>query len=250
MKPLAITNKIKKIYDIIPKNNIEKLAFKVLLGVWVAVLLVILILKSVYVDRDDIEIRFMGAATETTFPAAKKSDFSEYESLLEEVKYPEEVAHMRGIKRDPFSEFKEELAMQPIITTAHDFVLQSIGRVQLPMVYKGYIELPDSIIGQINWYDSTRFVKPGSLLDGYKIRSVSKQKVEALNKEGEEIEFKLNKPVFGNELQAVLYDNISQKTFTVRVAGVIDDYRVIDISSDYVILLTEEEKIKLKKGVE
>jgi len=45
----------------------------------------------------------------------------------------------------------------------------------------------------------------------------------------------------------MLYDNISKKTFNVEITGVIDDYKVIDIQPDCVILLSKGSEIKLTK---
>lgn len=240
-------NVVKKLIGLMPKFNIEKLVFKTMLGVWVFVIFTVIILRIFLGARDDVERRITEAATDMKLPITKKSEIANYESFLNLVKYPEGIEeYTGGIKRDPFSEYKEELAIQPLAGIGHDFVLKSIDRVQLPLVYKGYIELPDTIIGQINWQDTTRFVKIGSILNGYRIHSITKEKIEAIDEEARKVKFELNKPVFSNELHAVLYDNISKKTFSVRARSEIDEYKVIKIEPDYVILLTKETEIRLE----
>ncbi len=247
MKIPDLFNLIKRLIEIIPKRDIEKLIFKILLGIWLLVIVVVVILRVTLEAHNDIEKKIIEAATSVKFPAEAKTDMKKYETLLNLAKYPEGIEkYTRGIKRDPFSEYKE-ITITPTAAIKHDFVLRSIDRMPLPMVYKGYIELPDRIIGQMNWRDATRFVEPGLTLNGYRISSVSKEKVEAIDEKGEKIEFELNKPIFGDELQAILYDNVSKETFNVGLSSEIADYKVVDIAPNYVILLSEDEEIKLER---
>jgi hypothetical protein len=248
MKITGFIDLVKKIAGFIPIYNIEKFIFKILLGVWAFVILTVVILKAVLGTRDDIERRITEAATNVKFSTMKKSDIVRYESLLNLAKYPEGIEkYTRLIDRDPFSEYKKKHGVQIFDTAQYDFVLESIEKVQLPMIYRGYIELTDMIIGQINWHDTTRFIKVGSTINGYKIQDISKEKIEVIDANGKLIVFELNKPVYGEELQAILYDNISKKTFSVRLATTIGTYKVIDITPEYVILLAKGVEIKLKK---
>ena len=248
MKFPNVLDILKKITAFLPRRNIERIIFRLLVYAWFAVVIVVVILRLVHGTREDIETRIMKAATRVRASSAGKIDVEKYESLLNKAKYPEGFEkYAQAVKRDPFSRYGTGLAMQPAVPTGHDFVLDSVGRVQLPLIYRGYIELPDTIIGQINWRDTTRFVKSGSALNGYKILSVSKGRIEARNDKGERIVFALNEPVLGDELEAILYDNITEKTFTVRMATAIDDYKVIEITPDYVLLISKGEEIKLRK---
>ena len=90
-------------------------------------------------------------------------------------------------------------------------------------------------------------MEEGDALNGYRIRNISKEVIEATDKNGKNIQFKLNKPVLSDDLEAVLYDNISKKTFELKLASEIDGYKVIDIASNYVILLLDGEEIIIKK---
>ena len=248
MKIQDLVDKIKGLIESIPRDNIEKLIFKILLVVWMAVIFVVIILRSVIGPRDYIQEKIIEGAAHVEFKPIKKSDVAMYESLFTLVKYPESIEqYARGIKRDPFSECSGEAAMQLMISTEHDFELKSIDRIPLPMVYRGYIELTDRIIGQVNWYDATRFVKIDSAINGYKIQDISRQRLKAIDEKGQSIKFELNKPVYSDKLQAFLYDNISKKTFSVRVSTVIGDYKITEITPDYVILLTEGGETKLEK---
>ncbi len=247
MKISDLSNLIKRLIEIIPKRDIEKLIFKILLGIWLFVIVAVVILRVTFEAHNDIEKKIIETATSVKFPAEAKTDMKKYEALLNLAKYPEGIEkYTRGIKRDPFSEHKE-IMITPTGAIKYDFVLRSIDRMPLPMVYKGYIELPDRIIGQMNWRDATRFVEPGLTLNGYRISSVSKEKIEAMDEKGKKIEFEINKPVLGDELQAILYDNVSKETFNVGLSSEIADYKVVDIAPNYVILLSEEKEIKLER---
>lgn len=247
MKIQDLSDRTKKIIESVPKGNIEKFVFKILLGVWIAVILVGVVVGNLLGRRDYIQEKIIENAAGTGHKLPDKSDFAKYESLFTLVKYPEAIEqYTHRIKRDPFLEYSGEAA-QLVLPFEHDFELKSIERVPLPMVYRGYIELPDRIIGQLNWYDATRFVRVGSAIDGYKIRDITKKKLEATDEGGQNIEFELNKPVFSDKLQAILYDNVSGKTFSVRVSTVIGAYEVTEITPRYVILLSEGKETKLEK---
>jgi hypothetical protein len=243
-----ITKGLKDIIELISKRNIEKGIFKILLGVWLFVILLTIILIAVLGPRYDIEKKVIKAATGENALVIGKAEIVKYESLLNSLKSPEGIEkYTREIKYDPFAEYKKDFTIQPSGVAKYDFVLKYIDKIQLPLVYKGYIELPDKIIGQMDWQGKTRFVEIGATLSDYTIYSLSKEKMEAIDKKGKKIEFRLNKRVFGDELQAVLYDNISHKEVNVKVASEIGDYKVIDIAPDYVILLTKGVEVKLTK---
>ena len=200
-------------------------------------------------DNDAIEKRISETATKMPLtPNVDTDEIKKYEGLLHQAQYPEPMAgYSQKPKRDPFSKYVEEVIQVGVSPTEHDFALKSIGNVPLPVVYRGFIELPDKIIGQINWKDSTRFVEKGALLNGYKILAVTKDKIETVDADGRKWNFLINKAVLSDKLNAVLYDNISKKSYTVEVASVIDDYKVIDIQPDCVILLSRGSEIKLTK---
>lgn len=248
MKIPDFANFTKKLIAFIPTRNIEKIAFRILLGVWLLIILVVIILGTILSASDDIEKRIKETATNVTFPAIEESEIERYESLLNLAKYPEGIdEYIQKIKHDPFSAYKEELHVATRGPSEYNFILKAIDKIELPLVYKGYIELPDQIIGQINWRGSTKFVTVASTLNGYRIRDISKKKIDAIDEKGKNIEFKLNQPVFGDELQATLYDDVSKENFDVYIQSKIGDYEVVKITPDYVVLESESEEIKLER---
>lgn len=247
MKIPDFSGSIKKLADFIHKRNIEKLIFKALVAIWLLVIIVVIILRMTDNARNNIEEKIKEAATHVSITAKAKTDIGKYEILLNLAKYPEGIEkYTREIKMDSFSEYKKA-AVKPAEGQEYDFTLRSIDSVPLPMIYRGYIELPDKIIGQINWHEATRFVETGTTLNGYRICDISKEKIEAIDENGQKIEFELNKYVSGDELEAVLYDNLSEKAFNARLSSEIGDYKVVDIAPNHVILLSKGVEIRLEK---
>jgi len=243
---MDITGFLKKISEFIPKRDIARLVFKILLGVWAFVLVTVIALQTFSAARDDIEKRMTRIASGTKYRVSDKAVGTErYEHALRLTKQPEKPESYTGhITRDPFSEYRGIAVAAPELPE-YDFELKAVAQVPLPMAYRGYIELPDKIIGQVNWRNETKFVNAGSALNGYKIISISREKISAVDSKGVETEFFLNKPIFGDELEAVLYDRISKKTFSAQRSDAIGEYKVIDIGTNYVILDLKGEEIRL-----
>lgn len=249
MRIPKISDSIKKVTELLPKKDIEKIALKILFIVWIIVAVAALGLRMIKPGSDAIEKKIQDAATKMPLTSNVGTDeMKKYEKLLSQAQYPEPMNdYSQKPKRDPFSKYVEEIIPAEASPTEHEFTLKSVGNVPLPVIYRGFIELPDKILGQINWKDSTRFVEKGSTLNGYKILRVTKERIEAVDADGRKWDFLMNKAVLSDKLNAVLYDNISKKNYTVEVASVIDDYKVIDIQPDYVILLSKGSEIKLTK---
>ncbi len=250
MKIPKISGYVNKLASILPRADAEKLVLKALIAIWVVVLLAVVGLQVVKGTYEDPEKKILNAATKTRRSSFVTWDeIKKYESILVKAEYPEpESEYAQKVRRDPFSEYNEKAANTPIIHAAErDFALQSVGNIPLPIKYQGYIELPDKVIGQIKWKESTRFVEPGASLNGYVIQRVTKSKIEVVDEQGKGMEFLLNKPVLSDKLYAVLYDRISRKNFSIEIASVIDGYKVIDIQPDYVILFSNGSEMKLTK---
>jgi hypothetical protein len=246
MKLQDLLGLVKKLADYIPRQDVEKFIFKVLLGLWLLFIVAAVIL-SITLGRRRAGGRYDMASTVEGGEAAEEItiELKRYEALTELVKNPEDVkVYTQCIRRDPFSEY-DEAAITSV--AEYDFVLKSVTQASLPMVYKGYIELTDRLVGQVNWYDTTKFVEERSAFNGYRIHKITKEMIEATDKTGKKIQFRMNEPVLGDEFEAVLYDNISKKTFNLKLASEIGGYKVIDIAANYVILLLEDEEIVIKK---
>lgn len=248
MEARNISDRIKGIVELIPRHDIEKFVFKTLLLTWGLIIIVLIVLKAVIGQRDYVKRRVMEAAKGAEKVPIEQADIIGYESAFDSVKYPEAVEdYSKKISRDPFSERRPDPEPIEVIRADRDFVLMSIEKIPLPLIYRGYIELPDRIIGQVNWHKSTRFVNRGSVLNDYTIESISKDVMLATYRDGREIEFKLNTPVLTDRLQAVLYDNISKESYNVQVSTRIGEYEVVEISRDHVVIRMDGKETVLEK---
>ncbi|MBN1870942.1 MAG: hypothetical protein JW800_00050 [Candidatus Omnitrophica bacterium] len=236
----------KKLLNRLPKTNIEKIVFKILAFAWASTLIICISLLIIGRFQGDVDTRIIITASSPTLKKMDNNKLQHYKSLDALLKYPEPISnYTQRITRDPFMRYEEGMFLEPIDSAEHDFVVTSIDRMLLPFVYKGFIELPDRVVGQINWNEDTIFVKDGSSLHDYTVLHVSKDVVTAKDASGMPIQFHLNEPVFSNELQAVLYDTITHETFTVHKDMQVDNYKVIDIKREYVILHAEGIETKL-----
>jgi len=248
MEVRNISDRIKGVVELIPKHDIEKFVFKLLLFTWGLIIIILIVLKAIIGPRDYVKRKMMEAAKRTEKSPIEQADIIGYESVFSAVKYPETLeAYSINISRDPFSERRPEPETIDAVQTDHDFVVMSIEKIPLPLVYRGYIELPDRIIGQVNWHKSTRFVNPGSVLNDYTIKSISKDMISVTYIDGREIEFKLNTPVLTDHLQAVLYDNTSKETYSVQMSTQIGKYEVVEIFRDHVIISIDGKETRLEK---
>lgn len=242
-----IIEKIKSVSEFIPKEDTEKFVFNCLLVLWFFIILILLASRLLLTHRDVMRQKIVNIA-EGAKDVLEKTDMGKYESVFNLIKYPEGIEeYTKVIKRDPFTERKKEETAKGAKSDKYDFAVTSIERIPLPLVYRGYIELEDTIIAQVNWNEETRFVKEGAILHDYKIIRIAKEKLLTEHINGEGIDFELNKPVLSNELEARLYDTISKKTFEVRASGQIGDYKVLQIAPKYVILQIEGVETKLEK---
>ena len=250
MEPRGITEKIKSAAELIPRQDIEKYVFKLLLLTWAAIMVVLLILRAVLGPRDYVKRKIIEAAKTAQRFDVERTDIAGYESVFDKVKSPEPLEEYTvRISRDPFSKkkVKVEVKTEEIVRREHDFEIRSISKIPLPLVYRGYIELPDRIIGQVNWHHSTEFVNAGSVLNGYMVESVHKDRLLVTAGDGTRIEFRLNAPVLTDKLEAVLFDRVSKETFNVTENAKIGDYEVVDVSPNRVTMRINDKEMLLEK---
>ena len=248
MEPRGITEKIKSAAELIPRQDIEKYVFKLLLLAWAVIMVVLFALRAVLGPRDYVKRKIIEAAETAQRFDVERTDIAAYESVFDRVKSPEPLEeYTLRIARDPFSKKTVKVKTETAVRREHDFEIRSINKIPLPLVYRGYIELPDRIIGQVNWHQSTEFVNIGSVLNGYRVKSVHKDRLLVTSGDGTQIEFRLNTPVLTDRLEAVLFDRVSKKTFNVTEDAKIGDYEVVDVSPDRVTMRINDKEMLLEK---
>jgi len=239
---------LKKVLDRIPRKNLEIFAMKGMAALWAATVLGVIFMAVASGFKGDLETRIIRHATKAGYKFIDEERVEFYKSFATALQNPEfKSTYTQGITRDPFLAYEKGHFQAAATSNIHDFDLREVKRMMLPMVYKGYIELPTYVVGQINWENDTIFVKDGSMLYEMEIKHVQKSRITALDKKGREVIMELEKPVFSNELEAVLYDSISGQFYTIHQDAMIDQYKVVDITHDYVILISEGKEIKLER---
>lgn len=225
-------------------KNLSKDLIYVLILVWIVVIVVFSLvrvrLNAMYAEgREKIDF--------SKTNVYKPIDTSTYIKLLDKMSKPEKLSYYDNIiGRDMFFESKKVSVVveQPV------FEIKNIERIPLTVMYKGYIEREDgTLAAQLNWDGETRFVKSGDKIKGYKIFDVAKDAVIITGPDNKKIVLKHNKTAFSDDFQVVFFDSVGKKSYTLKKGDTLGGkYKIIDISNDSVILLTNNEKIILKKG--
>ncbi len=248
ISPADITALLKGIAERIPRENLERTIFIVCTGAWIIAMVTVTVLRFTLDTGEAIEKRIAAAATAIRTEDISSVDITRYEALLEREKYPENLVHYTGtLAHNPFSPHKERIVVEEDTGPSHLFELKSIDRVKLPLMYRGFIELPDKIIAQINWQTHTQFVNKGTRLNGYTVEDITKDVIVIREHNGKLLNFTLNKPVYGDEYEAVLYDSVTEKTYNVRESSTIDEYKVVDITPTYVIVTDNNTTVRLDR---
>ncbi len=178
-------------------------------------------------------------------PAAEQEVDNPYLVIIEQLKSPYPISRYKTLfDRNIF--IKQEA--RPIAFTPDNLTLLSAEPVNLPFMYKGYIQTPmGAIIAQINWGGKTYFVKKGDRFKDFRVMEIDKKMVRIEGKEGQLIlDFK--KPVKGKEFIAKLSNSLNSKISEVRKGDEIYGYKILDITPNSVILYGEDKEWVINKG--
>ncbi len=242
MKKLDVTKIINDVFFDV--NNLKKETFFLLLIIWIIIVIIFSALSFSLNAKYNENKNRIGLQKKAK---VSKTDGAEYDKLLNKLINPEKLDYYNSLlTRDIFSETKVPV----VIEIAPVFEIRSIERLPLSFMYKGFIETPDgSLLAQFNWDGSTKFVRTGDKIKGFKILEITKQAVLIQTPENLKISLKNNKVALGGDYQIVFFDSANKKTYTLKKNELlIGKYKVIDINDDSVILLKDNEKITLKKG--
>lgn len=134
------------------------------------------------------------------------------------------------------------------VLTPESLKLVAVERVTLPFIYNGYIETPNgTIIGQVNWAEKTYFVKKGEKFKDYKVIEIQQKRLIVEGKEGQLVlEFK--KPGKGKEFIIKLCNELDGKIYELRKGDEISGYKILDITSDSVVIWGKNKEWVIKKG--
>lgn len=224
--------------------NINKITTLILAFVWLFVMWKALLSPPSKIVVSTYESNSEGKATSEELTETL-DDIKFYTTILERLKAPFDMTrYQRLLTRNIFIKPEKPL----IVFSPGSLKLVSVEPIILPFIYKGYIQTASgTIIGQVNWGDKTYFIKKGDKFKDYKVIDIQRRAITVEGKEGQLIlEFK--KPAKGKELIAKVYNELDQKTYELRKEEELNDYKILDITADSVVLWGENKEWVIKKG--
>jgi len=176
-------------------------------------------------------------------PALEEDTASEagrFLSLLKESK-PEPALPRRNL-------FEEWLGEEAIKAR---FTLVRIERMDPPLIYQGVMEDPSGFLtAQVNFEGKSHFVKGGGELEGWKILSLAREKIEARSPEGEAIAFPFRVRVPGRVKFALIVKEPEGVSYRISEGEEIEGHEVTEIGEKIVRLKKDEEIISLEPAPE
>ena len=119
------------------------------------------------------------------------------------------------------------------------FELLSVKRLQLPVIFSGYITKSDgSTVVQMNLKNETHFVSEGDVFDSYRVRRIEEEHI-TLENNGKLINLQYNKAYQTENFVAVLYDSAAKCKMAARKGEYVGSFEVTEI---------DDKGIKIRKG--
>ncbi|MFH1778525.1 MAG: hypothetical protein ABH847_00620 [Candidatus Omnitrophota bacterium] len=224
--------------------NINKIITLILALVWLFVMWKALLSPPSKIVVPAYESNSEGKATSEE-STETLDDIKFYTTILERLKAPFDITRYQGLlTRNIFIKPEKPL----IVFSPESLRLVSVEPIVLPFVYKGYIQTASgTIIGQVNWGEKTYFIKKGDKFKDYKVIDIQRKTLTVEGKEGLLfLEFK--KPAKGKELIAKVYNELDQKTYELRKEEELNNYKILDITADSVVIWGENKEWVIKKG--
>jgi hypothetical protein len=145
------------------------------------------------------------------------------------------------IDRDIFVE-KQDLIITPL------FVVRAIEKEEIPIIFKGSIVRGDEvIIAQINWGNKTLFVKPNEMLKQWLVAEITENFVVIKDPDGKPVTLFLNRVTYSESMVASLLYTKENKIYRVKIGDFIDDYKVLDIKNENVVVSNKNSQIIISK---
>ncbi len=163
--------------------------------------------------------------------------------------YTEFIDMKEGVSFVGKSDFARDIFIEQKETEQSvDILVKEILFAPLILKYMGFIERDNGdVIAQINFGQKTFFVKVGDKVDTWVIVGIEKDKVIVLGVEGEEKRLPIREKVFSSKPYAVLSSKASGKSQKLYIGDSFEQYKVLDIKDNTVILNSESGTLTLNK---
>jgi hypothetical protein len=218
-------------------SNFEKVIFGALI---VASLIVFVIYQSSIYAKDE-SIKTQIANLSFSQPPEEFEGIDEYRGMIDGLKRDKEYSsYASDFERNGFLKYIEPPPEIP------PFQLKAVRRKYLDIEYKGFIEsLSRGVVAQLKIKDRTFFVKEGDEVQGYTIERVRSEYLLLKDSNGSEYRLPLREQVLSNEYEAAIYVTKTHKTVRAEIGDIINNFKVLDISPNNVVLLNQKSNQEL-----
>jgi hypothetical protein len=185
-------------------------------------------------------IKHQIAGLKFSSPPEKIEGVKQYEDLVIQLKQTENFSQYEPyLTRSGFLKFVEPPPKIP------PYELRGVRKIYLDIEYKGFIESLSDVVGQLKVKTRSYFVKEGDQVEGYTIERVRSDYMLLKDKNGVEYKLPLRERVLGNDYEAALYVTKTHKIIKVEIGDMVDNFKVLDISPDNVVLFNQNNNQKL-----
>ena len=206
------------------KTHISLIALGVLLAIGLALYLVYTLFFAIHQGMAGLPSHSFNPKTED--PVVERA-----EKFLEDLETPKDPTSLLKAR----NLFKE--GGGPIITKEPRLYLESVTQDNLPVVYQGLMKDPDGrLIAQVNFKGVSHFVKETDKIENWEIYLITKEELLLKDPLGEEKWFPYRQGVEAQEAEAEIIRRPGGKRYKVKKGSDVEDFRVVGIEKDLVIL--------------
>lgn len=153
-------------------------------------------------------------------------------------------------KRNIFIRWQQEKVKDISVSEQPILEVLEIGYKPLGIEYQGRIVFQEGkLVGQVNLLDKSYIVEKGSRLPGYTVEALTKDHINLKDAKGSCKKINYRKAAYTKELVATLREQTSGQTQDVSKNSQFLSYKVLDIDEESVLLSTQGQHLRLKKGM-
>ena len=217
-------------------SNIEKIVFAILIVI--SLIVIIFYQGGIYMKGQTIKNQM--AKLKFNSPPKDIEGVEGYENLLVQLKQADNFSNYESnMSRNGFLKFIEPLPKIP------PFELKAVLKMYLNVEYRGFIESLSGTVGQLKVSGRSHFVKEGDEVDGYTVERVRNDYMLIKSTDGVEYRLPLGKKILSDNYEAALYVTKTHKTVKVKLGDMLNDFKVLDISPNSVVLFNQNVNKKL-----
>ena len=217
-------------------SNIEKIIFAIL--IIISLIVIVIYQGGIYIKDKTIK----GQMEELKFNSPPKDieGIKEYEDLVVQLKQLDNFSsYEKSMTRNGFLKFIEPPPKIP------PFELKGVRKIYLDVEYRGFIESLSGTVAQFKISGRSHFVKEGDEIEGYTIERVRNGYMLIKDSSGTEYRLPLGEKILSDNYEAAIYITKTHKTVKVKLGDMINDFKILDISPNSVVLFNQNYNQKL-----